>query len=87
MSELTDLIRTGQLKVGTKLTHSGRLYRDRDVQASVVQGGIQYESTVYSTPSAAARAITNKPVDGWAFWRLPSGERLDSLRPGTRRLV
>lgn len=27
MSELTDLIRTGQLKVGTKLTHSGRLYR------------------------------------------------------------
>lgn len=86
-SELLDLIASGRLGLGTRLHHEGRLYKDRNVTGVVVSGGLRVGGTVHPTPSAAARSITGKPVDGWAFWRLPSGERLDSLRPGTRRLV
>lgn len=85
--DLLQLIESRQLPVGTKLHHQGRGYRDRTVSAEIVRGGIEYGGRVYTTPSAAAKSITGKPVDGWAFWRLPDGQRLDALRPGERRLV
>jgi len=81
--ELRDLILHGRLKIGTALTHPGRAYPD--AHAIVVEGGIKVRNSVYTTPSAAARAITGRPVDGWGFWRLPNGERLDSLRPPERQ--
>jgi hypothetical protein len=34
----------------------------------------------FATPSAAAKEVTGKPVDGWLFWKLPDGRSLDSLR-------
>ena len=37
----------------------GRIRRD---------GTILYDHTVYNSPSAAAKAVTRKPTNGWAFW-------------------
>lgn len=78
--ELLALISSGRLAVGVTLFHQARRHRDRNVTATVVKEGLRVRSEVYGTPSAAARAITRKPVDGWIFWRLPNGQRLDSLR-------
>jgi len=86
-AELLALISSGRLAIGVTLVHQARRHSDRNVTATVVKEGLQVGSKVYGTPSGAARAITGKPVDGWAFWRLPNGQRLDSLRPGQRRLV
>jgi hypothetical protein len=69
------------------LHHTSHRFRDREVEAQVVAGGIRLHTTIYATPSAAARAVTGKPVDGWAFWKLPDGAYLDSLRSGDRRIV
>jgi hypothetical protein len=45
-----------------------------------VRDGIRFEGRVYSTPSAAAKSVTGKPVDGWKFWRTPDGKQLSELR-------
>ncbi len=34
----------------------------------------------YRSPSTAGRAVTGVACNGCTFWRLPSGEPLDSLR-------
>jgi hypothetical protein len=78
--ELLTLIRTGRLSVGTTLRHSARSRHERNVTAKVTQDGIRVGGRTYDTPSGAAKAVTGKPVDGWLFWRLPSGESLASLR-------
>jgi hypothetical protein len=85
--QLLALIASGRLAIGTTLFHQARRHSDRNVTATVTKEGLRVGATVYGTPSAAARSLTGKPVDGWAFWRLPSGERLDTLRSGHRRLV
>ncbi len=85
--ELVGLIASGRLAVGVTLFHQARRHPDRNVTATVVKECLRVRSKVYGMPSAAARAITGKPVDGWAFWRLPNGQRLDSLCPDERRLV
>jgi hypothetical protein len=77
---LQGLIRDGKLRPGTKLHHTGRRFPPGAAEAKVEAGGIRLHASVYRTPSAAARAITGKPVDGWAFWKLPDGKPLDSLR-------
>jgi len=78
--DLISLIRSGRLRVGTILLHRGRSGRSTSATATVVERGLQMRGQTFSTPSGAARAITGKPVDGWIFWRLPDGARLDSLR-------
>jgi hypothetical protein len=32
-------------------------------------GTISYAGTVYDSPAAAARAVVNRSVNGWSFWR------------------
>lgn len=66
--------------MGTKLSHPSRLHKDREVTASVNRQGIAVRGRTYATPSAAAKAVTGKPVDGWHFWKLPDGQPLDKLR-------
>jgi Restriction Enzyme Adenine Methylase Associated len=83
--DLLTLISAGQLPEGTVLHHRGR-DQARNVKATVVSGGIRFEGAVYPTPSGAAKVVTGAPVDGWAFWKLPNGERLDTLRSAQYRL-
>jgi site-specific DNA-methyltransferase (adenine-specific) len=80
--ELGILIRTGKLKPGTMLHHTARRRSEWNVSAKVVEDGLQVrgKGRVYNSPSAAARAVTGRPVNGWTFWRLPDGELLDTLR-------
>jgi hypothetical protein len=81
--ELLALIRQGKLAVSTTLLHRGRGDHSKDATATVVPEGLRMKGKVYPTPSAAARTVTHKPVDGWLFWRLPNGEPLGSLRTGS----
>jgi hypothetical protein len=79
-------IRDGHLPIGTRLWHRPKRRSGKDVTALVVEDGIRIGSRTFSSPSAAAKSVTGRPVDGWKYWRLPDGSRLDSLRPGSRRL-
>lgn len=78
------LIRAETLPIGTDLHHVSRRYPDRGVTATVVEGGIKLGDRVYASPSGAAKSVTGTAVDGWTFWRLPDGRRLDALRSETR---
>lgn len=78
---LLDLIRSGRLAVGTTLYHPARRHRERGVEAVVEVGGIRIGNKVYTSPSAAAEAITGGPVNGWIFWRIRSTrEQITNLR-------
>jgi Protein of unknown function (DUF2924) len=77
---LMSLIASGKLSSGTRLHHEGRLRAEWTVTATVTKSGIDFGGRTFTTPSAAARAITGGPVDGWLFWKLPSGEALGTLR-------
>lgn len=79
--DLLSLIRSGALPVGSTLFHRSRGDHSRDATATVVADGLRMGGRVHPTASGAARAITHKPVDGWLFWKLPSGEPLAFLRP------
>lgn len=68
---------------GTELRakYKGQVHTARVEAGALVLNGRSYES-----PSAAAMAITNGPVNGWRFWeaRLPgksTWQIIDSLRP------
>jgi hypothetical protein len=75
--DLLLLIMSGRLPSGTTLHHQGPRYSGR---ATVTDNGLRVRGRTYQTPTGAAKAITNGEVDGWIFWKLPSGERLDTLR-------
>jgi RAMA domain-containing protein len=79
---LRDLIDSGALSPGTKLHHP---FRNHVLaEAVVVKGGIEVQGRVYGSPSAAAKSLTGKAVQGWLFWKLPDGRPLNSLRSGDR---
>ena len=79
---LLALITSGKLRPGAELHHTGRGLSDRTVTATVAENGIRFRGRAFTTPSAAAKVVTGRPVDGWIFWKLPSGEPLGSLRSG-----
>jgi hypothetical protein len=76
------LISSGALAPGTKLHHAFHSHALGKVEAVVVKGGIEFRGKLYTTPSAAARTVTGKAVQGWAFWKLPNGQALGALRSG-----
>ena len=47
-------------------------------------GTINYRGKIYTSPSAAAMAITKRPIDGWWAWKYQRAPgdwiRLDELR-------
>lgn len=63
-----------------RATYKGQLY-----QGVVSNGGLMVNGNSYTSPSAAAKAITNGPVNGWMFWQCkfpgrPSWEWITLLR-------
>jgi hypothetical protein len=50
-----------------------------DADADVV---VVYDHKTYDSPTAAAAAVTGKPVNGWAFWNVRSrdGKEKGSLK-------
>ncbi len=79
--QLRRLITTGRLPVGTVLFHRSLKFPNKAIRALVVDVGITTQGRVYDTPSGAARSITDKPVNGWTYWRVSGDhELLDDLR-------
>jgi len=80
--QLADLMTAGLLSEGDRLVFRrprlGELY---EVVLSA-DGRLRSEGSevAYSTPSAAAVALSGGPVDGWYAWRTESGRLLDDLR-------
>jgi site-specific DNA-methyltransferase (adenine-specific) len=77
---LLSLIASGKLPGGTKLHHQGRRRADCTATATIAENGIILNGHTYSSPSGAARAVTGNGVNGWVFWKLPSGRSLGTLR-------
>lgn len=44
-------------------------YKGKEYTGSVVDGGMVVDGKKYTTPSAAAVAITSNNVNGWRFWQ------------------
>ena len=47
-----------------------RKYRGTEIRVTVLDGGFEYAGTVYSSLSAAAKAITGSHCNGFAFFNL-----------------
>lgn len=57
-----------------------RVYKDKTYKAFVLADGtIRYAGKIYGSPSLAAVAVANRPVNGWTFWRFKdaSGKWVD----------
>lgn len=56
-------------------------YQGRVYYAVVDDGALVFEGKRYTSPSPAAMAITNNPVNGWRFWecRLPGSTQWTSM--------
>jgi len=54
------------LKNGLKLR---RKYCGKLVEATVEKNHISYNGKEYTSPSGAARAVTENSVNGWVFWQ------------------
>jgi Domain of unknown function (DUF4268)/Restriction Enzyme Adenine Methylase Associated/Protein of unknown function (DUF2924) len=75
---------------GVTLPHGTKLraeYGGRSYNARIENGAIIYDGRNYKSPSAAANAVTDKSVNGWAFWECqPPGKnnwvRMSELRDG-----
>jgi hypothetical protein len=62
-----------------------RVYKDKAYKAFVLADGtIRYAGKIYGSPSLAAVAVANRPVNGWTFWRFKDASGkwvdLDTLR-------
>jgi hypothetical protein len=74
---LKGLIRAGKRIYAT--------YKGKDYKAVVYGSGkIKLEGEFYETPTAAAKAIVGRAINGWRFWKYKDGEgnlvRLRNLR-------
>lgn len=79
-----ELVAGGLLSPGMVLTAR---YKGVDHEAHVAaDGSLLVAGQIYTTPSAAALSIVQKPVNGWTFWRaehegrkVPVGSLRDEL--------
>ena len=60
-------------------------YLGKTVFGKVESGGLNVNGTKYTSPSAAANAVTNTSVNGWIFWECKKPQEnewklIDSLR-------
>jgi len=82
--ELKHLLQAGLLSVGTVLTAPNG--KDHDVCGVVLPGGrIEVGGKVFDSPSGAARHVRGRAANGWTFWRIPDGRRLEDLRSNFRQ--
>jgi hypothetical protein len=43
-------------------------YKGQQFTATVRNGALEFKGRRYKSPSAAAMAVTENPVNGWMFW-------------------
>jgi len=78
---VSDLLALGRLQPGATLR--GR-YHGQTISVTVsADGRLEAGGKSYSSPSAAAVALTHQPsANGWIFWHTEDGTRIADLRPG-----
>lgn len=80
-ASLKDLVARGLLTPGTQLrTRAGKW---GGVQCVVQDdGALLLDGQRYTSPSGAGRKVRGRATNGWFFWLLPDGRRLNDLRAG-----
>jgi hypothetical protein len=72
---LADLIAAGLLEPGTTVYAKRQAFAGRTATI-LPDGRVDVDGEIYDTPSGAARSMTGKSENGWAFFRLsPTGRR------------
>jgi hypothetical protein len=78
------LLEAGDLRVGDVLYHPRRQGGGGDVEARVVDGGLEIDGRVFRSPSTAAGSIAGHATNGWTYWRVrANGKPLHSIRKPT----
>ena len=58
-------------RIGSKFT---KHFKGKEFHMTVVKThsgiGFKVSNNVYNSPSAAAKSITKKEVNGWVFWKI-----------------
>jgi Protein of unknown function (DUF2924) len=62
-------------------------YKGQHFAGTVREGSLVFKGERFATPSAAAMAITDSPVNGWVFWecRLPGQSSWNSIKSLRRK--
>ncbi|GAA1730516.1 GmrSD restriction endonuclease domain-containing protein [Brachybacterium phenoliresistens] len=78
------IVAAGLVAPGTRLRPRG----DRDVVAVVLADGrIEVDGVPFDSPSGSAAHVRGGSANGWTFWQLPDGQRLNALKNEYRKLV
>ena len=78
------VVAVGLVEEGTRL----RARSPHDASAVVLADGrIQVNDEAFDTPSGAGKAVRGGATNGWQFWILPDGRRLNTLKEPYRRLM
>lgn len=77
--ELKHLVQSGAVPVGTLLTAPAG--KHAHVTGTVLSGGrIAVDGREFDSPSGSARHVRGRNQNGWTFWRVPDGRRLEDVR-------
>lgn len=78
------VVAVGLVAEGTRL----RARSPHDASATVLADGrIQVSGEVFDSPSGAGKSVRGGATNGWQFWILPDGRRLNSLKEPYLRLL
>lgn len=81
--ELRHLVQAGAVPVGTPLRPPAG--RHQDIQAIVLVGGrLAVDGKQFDSPSGAARHLLGRQQNGYTYWRMPDGRRLEDVRADFR---
>jgi len=79
-----DLVAAGLLPVGTKLRARSGDWGERFCEVLSTGEFLLDDGQKFGTPSGAGHYIRKGATNGWVFWELPDGRRLDLLRADFR---
>ena len=80
MTDISALLNSGLLKVGTRLVWKRR--GGEHFSAEIIEGGRikTSDGSLHKSPSGAARSLIGRPVDGWIVWQTTDGQQLSDYR-------
>ncbi|MEJ7647715.1 MAG: DUF4268 domain-containing protein [Nakamurella sp.] len=83
--DFRDIVASGLIAVGTRLIPRAEQLRSR-VATVTAHGLLELDGQVFESPSAAGTHLLGRAVNGWVFWRLEDGARIDDIRTRYRSL-
>ena len=73
------LLQAGAIPVGTQL--SAPAGKHAHVRGTVLPGGrIQVDGKDFDSPSGSASHVRGRNQNGWTYWRVADGRRLEDVR-------